>query len=193
MRAAHFFQAQLVSIHEGFHSVLDDMTDGEWIARPFPGMNLPGFTLWHVARTLDMDVQTWIRGVPEVISQERWANCGALTAPGFGYTVTLEEADSIARGVTRADIGAYGDAVVQEVLTWLGTLNDNDLDMIPDGHSHIAAFPVYSNLLEFPNGPIWAELVDPCGLHCRGHLSEVALIKQQVRQAATAALGPPGS
>jgi hypothetical protein len=182
MRATQLLREELQWINQGFHAAIDDMTDEEWTARPFPGMNLPGFTLWHVARTQDADVQTSIRGVPEVITRTRWASCGTLTTPGFGYMVTLEEADAIARGVSRADVSAYADAVLAEVLAWLDTLSDNDLDAIPDRRTHAAPFPVYANVLDLPDAPIWDELLSTCGFHCRGHLTEVALIKQQVRQ-----------
>jgi hypothetical protein len=187
MRATQAVTEELKSIHEGFHFVADDMTDDEWTARVAPGMNLPGFTLWHLTRTLDAFVQTAIRGVPEVITQARWAACGTMTTPGFGFLAPLEEADAIARGMARADVSAYADAVQAEVLSWLARLSDEDLDPVPDWRTHIAAFPVYQvpELTEGPDAPVWGILLDPCGLHRRGHLSEVALIKQQRRLTVT--------
>lgn len=185
MRATQVFQELLKALNGNFHAVIDDMTDQEWVARPLPGMNLPGFTLWHVARALD-SAQTFDRGTPEVITQQRWASCGALATPGFGYEVTLEQADAIARGVKREDVSAYADAVWVEMLAWLDTLSDDDLDTMQVWRSRIAAYPEYNvpEILEIPEAPIWDDLLGGCGLHLRGHLVEVGIIKQQLRRAA---------
>lgn len=195
MRGTQILEAELKWINQSFHAIIDDMTDEEWTARPLPGMNLAGFTLWHIARTQDVDVQTAIRGVPEVITQPRWAACGTLATPGFGFTVTLEEADAIAHGIRPADVGAYADAVLAEIVAWLATLSDEDLDTAPDWRTHIAPFPVLQvpELLEMSETTIWEELLGTCGLHCRGHLAEVAIIKQQLRQRVTvpSASSPP--
>lgn len=186
MHATKLLRTELEWLNMGFHAAIDDMTDEEWTARLLPGMNLPGFTLWHVARTPDT-AQALARQVPEVITQERWTGRGTLTTPGFGFTVTREEADAIARGLKREDVSAYADAVLAEILGWLDTLSDDDLDMVPNWHAYIAEYPAHNipEMVELPEDPIWDSLLGTCGLHVRGHLTEVALIKQQLRQAAS--------
>jgi hypothetical protein len=185
MHATKLLRTELEWINMGFHAAIDDITEEEWTARVLPGMNLPGFTLWHAARTPDFIVQTILRHVPEVITQPRWAACGGLTTPGAGIAVSLEEADAIARGVKREDLSAYADAVLAEVLAWLDTLSDEDLDTAPNWHAYIHEYPIYAipDFVALPDSPFWDELLGTCGLHVRGHLTEVALIKQQVRQA----------
>jgi hypothetical protein len=187
MQATKLLRTELEWLNMGFHAAVDDMTDEEWTARVLPGMNLPGFTLWHAARTPDFIVQTILRHVPEVITQERWAACAGLNTPGLGLTVSLEEADAIARTVKREDVSAYADAVLTEVLAWLDTLSDDELDIAPNWHAYIHEYPVYNipDFVELPASPIWDELLGTCGLHVRGHLTEVALIKQQIRQGTT--------
>jgi hypothetical protein len=180
-------QEQLKWINGSFHANIDDMTDEEWTARLLPGMNLPGYTLWHVARSPDLIVQTILRGVPEVITQAQWSGRGALTTPGFGLDVTLAEADAVAHGTKREDVSAYADAVLAEVVGWLNTLSDEDLDTVPQNwQAHLTGHPEYQvpGVLEYTVGPIWEEVLGTCGFHCRGHLTEVALIKQRLRQAA---------
>jgi hypothetical protein len=190
MQATKLLRTELEWLNMGFHSLIDDMTDEEWTARPIPGLNLPGYILWHVARTPDYIVQTGLRHVPEVITQERWAACGALTTPGFGFLETLEGADAIARGVKREDVSTYADAVLTEVLAWLDTLTDDDLDIVPHWHAYLSEYPQYNvpEIMELPEDPIWDYLLGTCGFHVRGHMAEVAIIKQEVRERASASV-----
>jgi hypothetical protein len=189
MRATQLLQAQLQGINTHFHSVLDDLTDEEWTTRVFPETNLMAFDLWHVARTLDTTVHLGIRDVPEVVSQDRWASCGTLTTPGFGLNLSREQADAIARGLTRVDLAAYSDAVSAEVLTWLQTVSDDDLDAVPDLAAHLAHEPIYQQdsalFNEVVEGseetPVWTYLSGPCIGHCRGHLGQLILLKEQLR------------
>lgn len=189
MQATKLLRTELEWLNLSFHELLDDMTDEEWTARILPGMNMPGYILWHVARMPDFIVQTGRRHVPEVITQDRWASCGALT-PLFG--VSLQEADAIARAVKREDVSAYADAVLAEVVAWLDTLSDDDLDTVPHWHAYLEEYPQYNvpAIVNAPEVPIWASLLEICGLHVRGHLAEVALIKQQVRQGTTTSAVP---
>ena len=190
MQATKLLRTELEWLNMGFHGLIDDMTDEEWTARPVPGLNLPGYTLWHVARTPDFIVQTGLRHMPEVITQERWASCGSLTTPGFGIGLSLVEADALAHAVKRKDVSAYADAVLAEVIAWLDTLSDDDLDTVPAWHSYIAEYPQYNvpGIVNAPEDPIWDYLLGTCGFHVRGHLTEVAIIKQEVRQGTTVAV-----
>jgi hypothetical protein len=98
--------------------------------------------------------------------------------------VTLEEADALAHRVKREDVSAYADAVLAEVVAWLDTLSDNDLDIVPNWHAYIDEYPQYNvpEIVEAPEDAIWDSLLGTCCLHVRGHLAEVSLIKQQIRQ-----------
>src|SRR5262249_3053360 len=78
MHAITFIQTQLNGIHQLFHEYADDLTRTEWTKPVLPQSNLLGFTLWHIVRTRDWAVQTAIRGVPEVIADERWAGWSGL-------------------------------------------------------------------------------------------------------------------
>jgi hypothetical protein len=189
MRATQLLQLQLQGTNTRFHAIIDDLTDEEWTTRVLPETNLMAFDLWHVARAHDTTVQLFVRGVPEVIKQARWADCGALTTPGFGLNLGREAADAVARGITRADLAAYADAVHAEISAWLETLDDGDLDAVPDYAAHLADEAVYQQdpallkeVLEDTEGtPVWGDLVGYCIGHCRGHLAEVALFKEQLR------------
>jgi hypothetical protein len=64
-----FLQNQLANIHANFHSIADDITEQEWVARPAPGQNLiasPSGTCSHTDPT-----QTWVRSL-QIANGERW-------------------------------------------------------------------------------------------------------------------------
>jgi len=48
--------------------VTETFSEEEWTRRALPGTNPPGFTAWHMARTVDWAMQTGVRGRPEVIT-----------------------------------------------------------------------------------------------------------------------------
>lgn len=189
MRATQLLQVQFQGTRARFHAIIDDLTDEEWTTRVLPETNLMAFDLWHVARTHDTAVQLFTRGVPEVIKQERWANHGTLTTPGFGLKLSRDQADDLAHGLTQADVAAYADAVFGEIDTWLESLGDGDLDAIPDYAAHLMNEPVYQQdpsllkeILEDAEGtPVWGDLLGYCIGHCRTHLSENAMFKEQLR------------
>ena len=183
MQATQLLQEQFRMVSSSFRATIEDITDQEWTTHALPGMNAPGWTLWHVTRTVDAVVHTVIRGVPEIISQARWASCGVLATPGIGLGQTLEEANTLVHTISRADVIAYAEVVLPEVLAWLATLRDDDLDTVPDLAAHIAGHPVYQapDILEAAGMPVWAHLLVNCLLHGQDHLAELAIIKQQLR------------
>ncbi len=192
MRAVDLLKEQLNGCGMFFHAIADDLTDAEWTARAVPGSNVPGYTLWHLARTLDWAVQTAARGVPEVIAADRWAGRRLLPDAGIGVEISLAEADQIAGAVAREDVIAYADAVLQTVQDWLGTLTDDDLDVTPDIEAHHGRAPyaayrrpeVRKEVAGMAGSPIWALVYSPGIEHIRDHLGELDLIKQVIRRGA---------
>ncbi len=97
---------------------------------------------------------------------------------GAGLGITLEEADQMALCVQPAEALAYADVVLREILNWLATLTDDDLEYIPHARKHLAPYPEYQtaghhaetdDLLDLP---IWRLLSGPCIGHVRGHLGD---------------------
>lgn len=187
MRAIQLLQRQLAGTNGLFHEIADDLTIAEWNARPVAGVNVLGFTLWHLPRTQDWAAQTVVRGVPEVIADSRWAGRGALATRGIGVGLTLAEADALARDVTPADVMAYADAIHDTLQAWLDTLSDDDLDVTPAFEEHQAALPEYqthafrSQTGDLAGKPLWRILTGPCIGHVRGHLGELGTLKQALR------------
>jgi hypothetical protein len=187
MHALPFIQAQLNGSHQLFHACADDLTKTEWTQLVLPKTNLLGFTCWHLVRTQDWAVQTAIRGIPEVIADERWAGWNGLALAGIGAGLPLEQANEIARQVSRQDVLAYADTVHFTIQSWLWHLSDDDLETIPEIEAHMSAYPAYqrssfrAEIADLFSQPIWRFLSGPCSGHLREHLGEMNLLKQIVR------------
>lgn len=188
MQATTLIQAQLNGVHQLFHACADDLTETEWTTCALPGTNLLGFTLWHMVRGRDWAVQTAIRGVPEVIADERWAGWRALATAGVGAGITLEQANEVGRSVSLADVLTYADTVHSVIQSWLSSLSNDDLDTVPEMEAHMASYPSYQHpgfraeISDLLGQPIWRLLSGPCSGHMREHLGELDVLKQVIRR-----------
>ena len=187
MNAIGLLQIQFNSINNLLNGFSRQLTDAGWTTRMNANTDLPGFICWHIARTQDWGVHTVIRGIPEVIYDQRWQNHGGLTTPGIGAGFTRAEADEVAMTVSRQDCLAYGNAVHEAICSWLPTLGDSDLDATPDMMTHQAAYPEYQRpgfldeITDLIGKPAWRILLGPCTGHIRQHLGELDLLQQLVR------------
>ena len=188
MDAITYLQKQFANINAIFHSIADDLTDEEWVTRPASEQNMIGYTVWHIPRIQDTHVQTWIRGIPEVVHGERWTDWRQLKQYGNGVGISLAEADYVAHSVQQADVMEYANAVNQEISIWLKELNESDLDILPDISQHLSAFPEYQTpgYVEGASGlfdqPIWSQLMRPCIGHVHRHLGELEIVKDILRK-----------
>ena len=105
--------------------------DGIDIVEPvLPGTSPIGLTLWHIPRAQDWSVNTGLRAVAEVA--DRFGD--GLPDPerfGFGTGLTPEAAQEAAAAVRIPRLIDYATAVGAEVDAWLGTLTEEDLDLVP--------------------------------------------------------------
>lgn len=189
MNATVYLQRQFANLNTVLHGVAGDLTDEEWVSRPAPGQNPIGYTVWHLPRTQDTFVQTWIRGMGEVAHTDRWAVWRPLRSLGAGIGVSLAEADHIAHSVKKVDVLAYADEVYQTIDAWLRTISDDDLDDLPDARQRLAAFPEYQtpgfdrDVRDLYEQPVWGLMIRPCTGHVHRHLGELQAIKRIVRTA----------
>jgi hypothetical protein len=187
MNTSEYLQKTFANIHVVFQDILADVSEAEWVTRPTPGLNMLGYIAWHVPRTQDSFVQTWIRGVPEVAHSDRWSSWRSLKRLGIGVGITLDEADEIARCTGRADVLDYASTVHEEISAWLGISSESEFERVADTRGHLSAFPEYltpgfaeetKNLHDLP---AWGILMRPCIGHIHRHLGELEVAKQIVR------------
>jgi hypothetical protein len=69
MNTVTYLQEQFTNLNAVLHGIAGDLTAEEWLTRPAPGQNLIGYTVWHMPRTQDHFLQTWIRGQTEAEGQ----------------------------------------------------------------------------------------------------------------------------
>ena len=187
MNTTTFLQKQLSNINSIFQDLVGDLSDREWVSHGVPGQNVLGFTAWHIPRTQDNFVQTWIRGIPELAHADGWKHWQPFRPFGIGVGATLDQADKIARSIRQADVLAYADAVHREMLDWLRRLDEAELDRVPDTVGHLSAFPEYQtpayheqtdDLLKQSMAGI---LMRPCIGHIHRHLGEMETLKNILR------------
>ena len=187
MNTTVYLQKQFANLNAVFHGIVNDVTDDEWVARPTPNLNPVGCTVWHLPRTQDTFVQTWIRGTEEVAHRDRWAVWRPLQHLGVGVGISSEDADHIARSVKKTDVLEYADEVHQTVSAWLGAISDSDLDQTLDMRQHLAGFPEYQTpgfveeIANLYDQPVWALLLRPCMGHIHRHLGELEVVKTILR------------
>jgi hypothetical protein len=184
-----YLQKQFANLNGVLHGLAGDLTEAEWLARSAPGQNTIGYTVWHIPRTQDNFLQTWIRGQAEVVHGDRWAHWGHLRPLGVGIGITLEESDEISRTTQLPDVLAYADEVHQTILAWLGAISEEDLDPVPEARGRLMAFPEYQtpgyleevdNLFDLPVAGL---LIRPRMGHVHRHLGELEITKDILRKA----------
>ncbi|MHB8611370.1 MAG: DinB family protein [Candidatus Dormibacteraceae bacterium] len=199
MDAISMLEQQLQTVNLRLHHSAHDLTPGELIARPIEGVNPIGFLVWHMARSQDWGVNTAIRDVPEVIKRQPWAT-SPLAVPGIGTGFELEEAARAAAHFELTELLAYADAVNQETLAWLRTVDEGTFDLIPDVAAHDAPHPEYQTpgfRAEMDSGPehddavgrkgglpVWVFLTSVSVTHLHRHLGEMDLVKDTLRRRA---------
>ena len=198
MNAISLLVQQLQTVNLRIHHSARDLTPEELVARPLRGVNPIGFLLWHMARSQDWAVNTAIRDVTEVIKREPWAG-SPLAVPGIGTGFELNEAAIAAARFELPELLRYADAVHDDTVGWLSTVDEAMLDFIPEVAAHDAPHPEYQTpgfRAEMDSGPehddavgrkgglpAWVFLTSVSITHLHRHLGELDLVKDLLRRA----------
>jgi len=170
------------------HYIADDLTEAEWFSRPASGQNTLGYFVWHITRTQDHFLQRWILGEAEIVENGHWNQWSRLKPFGIGVGITLEESDEIARTASLADTLIYADEVHEQILTWLGAIDESTLDVVPNAREFLKQFPEYQThgyleeISDLFDLPIWGLLIRPCMGHLHRHLGEIETTKDILRK-----------
>ena len=147
-------------------------------------MNLIGFTLWHLARTVDWAINTMVRGVPEVAFDFDFEGVADARASQIGFGIRLEDADAIAYATTPTQVADYIERVATDAVGWLGS--EPDLSAVPDVIAQQPAFPGYRTDFYVEEVRSYEEarastaliLAGPATAHVRGHFGEIDVLRQ---------------
>ena len=181
---------QLTGSFNLLREAADELSDEQWTSRAFPGTNLPGFVVWHGARTIDWAINTAIRGVPEVADGPEWSRFQDSWAYGAG--VGNEVADGIARSVSREETKKYIEQLGSVALDWLKQADDSELDSRPAFREHQSRKPIYlspavwAEVEDLSTIPTWQVVARPCISHIRVHKGEVDTLQHALRTATRA-------
>ena len=186
MTGRDVLEMQLAGSFNMLRERLDMLSDAQWATRAIPGTNLPGFTVWHAARTIDWGIHCAIQGVPEIADRPEWRDLGAADF-AYGAGITSQEADQVAQSVSRHQVRGYLDAVQAAALGWLQARRDGDLDTVPEFEAHQGVKPryrtpsVWAEVSDFVGKPTWQILARPCISHIRVHAGEIDILRQASR------------
>src|SRR2546430_15201217 len=124
-------EMQLAGSFNMLRERLDMISDAQWVTRAIPGTNLPGFTLWHAARTIDWGVHCAIQGVPEIADRPEWRDLGAAEF-AYGAGITSQEAGEGAQSVSPHQVRGCLDAVRAAALAWVNARRGGDLGTVSE-------------------------------------------------------------
>lgn len=188
MKATELLQQQLIVTNNVFHSIIGGITPEEWVTRIAPGYFLPGFEAWHIVAVQDWVAHVAIRGAGEVRDQMHFAHHPGLNPSSAPTACSLEQADSIARNVSRAEVLEYADAVHRSIVKWLDGVKEKDLYATPDVDLHARRYPPARMTEEFleevadMHGWSTARLLfSPCIGHVRAHCGELDMELSLIR------------
>ena len=180
MNGVGVLKAQLQVVNQMLQRQIDAVQPAEWAAQPGPGLNPPGYTLWHAVAAPDWVMHTAVRGLPELRTQGRWADHPGVNPPLPPFGCTGAQALALARTLTPDDLRAYAADVHAALLAWLDTLTDGDLDGVPDLARNTTTYPAErltaDYLAEVDDMTGWNVarfLASPCIGHLRGHFGEL--------------------
>jgi hypothetical protein len=191
LKGSDVLEMQLSSSFYLLDQRLADVSGNEWTRRVIPGTSLPGFVLWHAARTIDWAIQCGIRGVAEIASASVWEPIGAGRW-AYGAGISDVEADEVASATSADLVRRYLAAIKTGSLEWLASQTDDDLDRVPDleGHSRIhpryVSESVWAEVGDLAGRPAWQILARPCISHVRVHVGEFDTLLMGLRVKALA-------
>ena len=191
MDAKGLLQFQMNGSFKLLSEIAEGASDAEWRARPFPGANMIGFTVWHCARIIDWAVNCVMRGAPELADQAEWQDVRVAKAL-FGAGASRDAADAVALVVPRTRVSAYVNALRPDVVAWLAAVPNDDLSGAVDLRARHVAKPeymspaVWAELADLDGIPGWQFLARPSMAHIRVHYGEVSSQLEALRAAAPA-------
>ncbi|PON17798.1 hypothetical protein C2W62_11315 [Candidatus Entotheonella serta] len=159
-----FIEDLLEESKRRLYRMLRDLTPEELVWQPAADANSIGFIVWHVARVEDR----WLAGfavkhITECWIRDGWAERLNMSASDTGVGFTSEQIDQFNKQMPPiADVIAYFDTVREDMLIYLRSLNEADLDVAP----RRVPFPEVGTLpSDFTIGRMFRQLIGEYNQH----------------------------
>jgi hypothetical protein len=182
MNAVILLRNRVGAVNAALHDLVAKVDGVDLVEPVVPGTSPLGLTLWHIPRTQDWLVHTTIRAVPEVADSFSPKGLPDPNEYGFGTGLSPERARAAAGEVRPETLLAYADAVTTAIDGWMETLDESDLDYVPDlirrqntrpAYSTPEALPDVAHLEGLPSGVL---LLRPAISHVFMHAGEVEVL-----------------
>lgn len=109
--------------------------------RPTPTDNSIAWVLWHIARSEDLAVNTIIRGIPQVLARDGWAEKIGINDFRVGTGLSDHEVEDFGKQVDVDALEAYWEEVGACTDRWLQRVSLDALDQVPDLDARLAVAP----------------------------------------------------
>jgi uncharacterized damage-inducible protein DinB len=118
-------------VNESVTAVLDGLDEEQLSARPAADANSIAWLIWHLVRVQDDHVAE-VAGHEQVWNADGFAQRFALPfdPSETGYGFSAQQVGQVR--ATAADLSAYADAVHARTVSYLGTIDADDLDRVVD-------------------------------------------------------------
>ena len=134
MKLNEFIEECLEDYRRRVYAATAPLSEEEMHWRPDEESNSIAFIIWHTARVEDRLINVFARGEDEVWKRDGWSAKTGIPEADHGVNYTLEQVSALPP-ITKEQLKEYFDAVREETLPYIRSLNDDDFDVVPEDRS----------------------------------------------------------
>ena len=173
MKLNEFIEECLEDYRRRVYAATAPLSEEEMHWRPDEESNSIAFIIWHTARVEDRLINVFARGEDEVWKRDGWSAKTEIPEGDHGVNYTLEQVSALPP-ITKEQLKEYFDAVREETLPYIRTLNDDDFDVVPEDRSPFPENPASVRYFSGRSvGAIFRQLVGEVDQH----LGQVSFIR----------------
>ena len=173
MKLNEFIEECLEDYRRRVYAATAPLSEEEMHWRPDEESNSIAFIIWHTARVEDRLINVFARGEDEVWTRDGWSAKTGIPEGDHGVNYTLEQVSALPP-ITKEQLKEYFDAVREETLPYIRSLNDDDFDVVPEDRSPFPENPASVRYFSGRSvGAIFRQLVGEVDQH----LGQVSFIR----------------
>ena len=148
MRLNEFIEQCLEDYRRRVYAATMPLSEDEMHWRLDAESNSIAFLIWHTARVEDRLINVFARGADEVWTRDGWSAKTGIPEGDHGVNYTLEQVAALP-AITKEQLKEYFDAVREETLPYLRSLDDDDFDTVPEDRT---PFPEFAASVRYFSG-----------------------------------------